>query len=124
MKKINRITIDIDDKKIDSLLKCLKILKRYKFTKELIVKPSATNKGFHAIAWSDKGVTLKKLLKIRRKAGDDKIRCMLDSKSHRQIQVLFTTKTKNKSNLTVDNILMENEVKGEETNVKISVGEI
>lgn len=123
-KLITRITIDIDTKDINDLLKCLKILKKYKFKKDLQVKPSATDKGFHVISWADKGVTLDKLLKIRRKAGDDKIRCMLDKKSNRMIQVLFTKKEKNKTDLAIGNIAMENEVKGEETNVKICIGEI
>jgi len=123
-RKINRITIDIDDKDINSLLKCLKTLKKYHFDNELIVKPSATNKGYHVIAWSKKGYSKDKLLKIRLKAGDDRIRCMLDNKSNRMIQVLFTSKKKGKSKIKIDNIPMEYVVEGEEENVKISVGEI
>ena len=92
--KINRITIDIDDKKIESLLKCLKTLKRYGFTKKVSIHESPSGTGFHVISWSATGVTKKKLLKIRRKAGDDKIRCDLDERSGRQINVLFTKKTK------------------------------
>ncbi len=73
MKKITRITCDLDTRDIKFLIRCLKVFKRYGFTKELTVKLSSSEHGFHAIAWSDKGVPLKKLLKIRRKAGDDSI---------------------------------------------------
>lgn len=123
-RKIMRITIDIDTKNINDLIKCLKTLKKYKFIKDLSVKNSPSNKGFHVVAWSNKGVTLKKLLKIRHKAGDDRIRCMLDSKSHRQIQVLFSEKKKRKSNMVLDDIPLEYETEGIEKNVKISIGEI
>lgn len=124
-RKITRITCDIDTKDINDLIKCLKTFKKYHFSKDLQVKSSPSNKGFHIISWCDKskGVTLKKLLKIRKKAGDDNIRCMLDSKSHRMIQVLFSEKKKQKTGLVVDNIPMEYETAGSEENVKISVGE-
>lgn len=121
--KITRIAIDLDEKDINQLIKCLKTLRNHHFNRELTIKPSATDKGFHITAWTDKGVTLKKLLKIRKKAGDDRIRCMLDSKSHRMIQVLFSEKKKQKSDLVVDDIPMEYEVEGSEINVKVSYGE-
>jgi len=121
--KITRVTCDIDTKNINDIIKCLKTFKKYHFDKELQIKQSPSGRGFHCTCWADKGVTLKKLLKIRKKAGDDRIRIMLDGKSHRQIQVLFTSKKKNKSDLVVDNIPMEYETQGEETNVKISFGE-
>jgi hypothetical protein len=123
-KFITRITIDLDSRNIKDLINCLKTLKKYHFNKELTVRLSPSGHGFHVIAWSDKGVPLKKLLKIRRKAGDDNIRTMLDAKSNRMINVLFTSKKKNKTNLVIDNIPLENEVEGSEENVKISFGEI
>jgi len=123
-KKITRCTCDLDDRSVKSLIHCLKVFKRYGFTEDLTVKLSSSGNGFHAISWSKKGVTLKKLLKIRKKAGDDKIRIMLDSKSHRAIQVLFTKKEKHNSDLVVDDIPMEFETCGEEQNVKVSYGEI
>jgi len=122
--KITRITCDLDDKDINKLIRCLKTFRRYGFTEDLTVKLSSSGNGFHAISWSKKGVTLKKLLKIRKKAGDDKIRIMLDGKSFRAIQVLFTKKEKHKSDLIVDDIPMEFETCGEEQNVKVSYGEI
>lgn len=122
--KITRITCDIDTKSIDDVIRCLKIFRRYGFKKDLTIKQSPSGKGFHVICWSDKGVTLKKLLKIRKKAGDDRIRIMLDGKSHRIIQVLFDYKQKDKSKLMLDDIPMEFEVRGGETNTKISFGEI
>jgi len=124
-KLITRITCDLDTKSIDDLIRCLKVFRRYGFTKDLTVKPSATNKGFHIISWhKDKGFTLEKLLKIRKKAGDDHIRIMLDSKSNRVINVLFTSKTKQKSELKLEGIPIEVEVKGAEENVKISFWEV
>lgn len=124
MSDITRITCDMDTRDIKLLIRCLKVFKRYGFTKELTVKLSSSRRGFHVISWSDKGVPLKKLLKIRKKAGDDNMRCFLDSRSTRMKQVLFDTKTKNKTDLMLDGIPMEYEVKGEETNTKISFGEI
>lgn len=121
---INRITVDLDTRNIKDLVRCLKTLKKYHFDKELTVKLSPSGHGFHVIAWSDKGVPLQKLLKIRRKAGDDSIRIMLDAKSNRMINVLFTSKKKNKTNLVLDGIPLENEVQGSEENTKISFGEI
>jgi len=123
-KLINRITCDLDAREIKPLIRCLKVFKHYGFTKELTVKLSASEHGFHIIAWADKGVPLKKLLKIRRKAGDDGIRIMLDGKSNRMINVLFTSKKKQKTDLVLDGIPLEYEVQGCEENVKISIGEI
>jgi len=95
MDKITRITCDLDTTNISALIRCLKVFRRYKFTEDLTVRKSSSGNGYHVIAWtSTKGRTLKKLIKIRRKAGDDKIRCDLDLKSNRQVQVLFTKKTK------------------------------
>ena len=124
MKKITRCTCDLDTRNIKDLIRCLKTLKKYHFNKDLEIKLSPSKRGYHIISWADKGVPLKKLLKIREKAGDDSIRCFLDSRSTRMKQVLFDTKTKSKTNLMLDGIPMEYEVKGEETNVKISFGEI
>ena len=95
--KIRRITIDLDTRSIDDVIRCLKRLRNAGFTQELTVRMSSSRKGIHVIAWSKKGVSLKKLLKLRCKAGDDRIRCRLDSCSGRQIQVLFTKKTKRTS---------------------------
>jgi len=95
MEKITRVTCDLDTTNISALIRCLKVFRRYKFTEDLLVKKSSSGNGYHVIAWtSNKGRTLKKLIKIRRKAGDDKIRCDLDLKANRQIQVLFTRKKK------------------------------
>lgn len=123
-KVINRITVDLDTRGIKPLIRCLKVLKHYSFVKELTVKVSPSGHGFHVIAWADNGVTLKKLLKIRKKAGDDNIRIMLDAKSNRMINVLFTSKKKQKTNLVLDGIPLEFEVMGSEENIKISIGEV
>ena len=124
-KKISRCTCDLDDRSVKSLIHCLKVFKRYGFVRDLSVNTSPSGKGHHIIAWTDKkGVSRKKLLKIRRKAGDDRIRCWLDSKCTRQMQVLFTTKEKSKTNLKLDNISMENVVQGSEQNTKICFGEL
>jgi len=125
MKKISRCTCDIDDRDIKSLLRCLKVFKRYGFIHDLEVHQSPSGTGFHVIAWKPphQGVSKKKLMKIRRKAGDDRIRMMLDSKANRMGQVLFTQKTKNKANMMLDGIPMEIEVQGTEVNVKVSYGE-
>lgn len=89
---ITRITIDLDTKDIKTLIHCLKTLKRYGFTEDLVVRESASRHGFHVIAWNKYGVSLKKLMKIRRKCFDDEIRIKLDNIQGRQIQVLFTKK--------------------------------
>lgn len=91
---IKRITCDLDTRDINDLIHCLKTFNRYGFNKELTIRDSPTGKGYHIICWSDHGVSKKKLIKIRRKAGDDPIRCDLDERSNRQIQVLFTHKEK------------------------------
>lgn len=125
MKKISRCTCDIDDRDIKSLIRCLKVFKRYGFIHDLEVKPSPSGNGYHVLAWRKphQGVSKKKLLKIRKKAGDDAIRRMLDSKANRMGQVLFTTKKKGKTNMILDDIPMEIEVQGEEINTKVSFGE-
>jgi len=94
MDKITRITCDLDTTDISALIHCLKVFRKYKFVIDLTVRLSSSGNGYHIIAWAVKGRTLKKLIKIRRKAGDDKIRCDLDLKANRQIQVLFTRKKK------------------------------
>lgn len=124
MKNITRITCDLDTREIKPLIHCLKVFKRYGFTKELTVKLSSSEHGFHCIAWSEQGVPLKKLLKIRKKAGDDGIRIMLDGKSNRMINVLFTSKKKQKTDLVLDGIQLEYEVQGSEENTKICFGEV
>jgi len=97
---ITRITIDLDTKDIDDLIQCLKIIRKYGFTQKLTVKDSPSHRGFHVIAWHEgKGYPLHKLVNIRRKAGDDKIRCKLDLMGNRQIQVLFTRKKKERHEL-------------------------
>ena len=100
-KKIGRITCDIDDKNIESLIKCLKAFKKYNFTEDVRVTESPSKKGWHVESWiknwrndEQAGVSLKKLLKIRKNAGDDVIRRDLDEYGDRAIQVLFTTKHK------------------------------
>lgn len=92
--RIKRITCDIDSKDIQKVIKCLKVFKKYGFNKNITVKPSPSGKGYHVVAWSNKGETLDKLIKIRMKAGDDHIRCTLDAIGDRAIQVLFTHKEK------------------------------
>jgi len=124
MKYIRRITVDLDTREIKPLLRCLRVLRHHGFVKELTVHNSPSGKGFHVSAWAKKGVPLNKLLKIRRKAGDDAIRIMLDSKANRMINVLFTNKTKNKTDLILDGIPLEYEVIGSEENTKISYGEV
>lgn len=100
-KKIGRITCDIDDKHIESLIRCLKAFKKYNFTEDVRVTESPSKKGWHVESWiknwrndEQAGVSLKKLLKIRKNAGDDVIRRDLDEYGDRAIQVLFTTKHK------------------------------
>lgn len=94
--RITRITLDLDDRNINHVIKALKVLRRYGFTKKLEINQSPSKRGYHIIAWSQTGVSKKKLIKIRRKAGDDKIRCDLDARSGRQINVLFTNKKKSR----------------------------
>ena len=92
--KITRITCDLDTKDQKMLEHCLKVFKKHGFTENIEIKPSPGGKGYHIIAWSKKGVTLPKLIEIRKNAGDDQIRCNLDLKANRMIQVLFTNKKK------------------------------
>lgn len=102
MKQFTRITIDLDTRGIAPLIRCLKTLRRYHFTHELTVKPSSSGRGFHVKAWSTKGVTLKNLQRIRKKAGDDPMRIRLDEGGNKPIQVLFTHKTKKELNEPLD----------------------
>lgn len=128
-KKISRCTCDLDDRSIKSLIRCLKVFKRHGFTKDLSVNVSPSSKGHHVISWhKSKGVTLKKLIKIRRKAGDDKTRCDLDTwgSGQRMINVLFTGKKRKKlekGDVVFDKQDMQVETCGSEENVKISYGE-
>lgn len=97
MKKenITRCNCDLDTRDISAVITCLKVFKRYGFTKDLVIKDSPSGTGFHCQAWhKGKGVSKKKLLRIRKKAGDDRIRCWLDSRTTRQMGVLFTSKRK------------------------------
>lgn len=95
MEPIQRICIDLDNRDISGLIKCLKILKKHDFTRDLEIKPSNSKTGYHVIAWhTGDGVTKEKLMRIREKAGCDPIQIMLDSRSNRQIQVMFDYKEK------------------------------
>ena len=97
MEPIQRICVDLDTKDIDEVIRCLRLFKRYKFTKDLEIKLSSSKNGYHLISWHDDvGVSKKKLMQIRKKAGCDKIQLMLDSRTGRQIQVLSDTKHKRK----------------------------
>jgi hypothetical protein len=92
--KIKRITIDLDTTEFAALSHCMITLLNYGFGKEINIKKSPSKRGYHITAWSDDGVSLDALIKIRREAGDDSIRCDLDERSGRQIQVLFDYKRK------------------------------
>lgn len=94
MEAIQRICVDLDTRDIDAVIRCLKTFRRYGFVKDLEIKLSSSKKGYHLIAWHDVGVSKKKLMEIRKKAGCDKIQLMLDAKSNRQIQVMFDRKEK------------------------------
>ena len=127
---ITRITCDLDDKSLLKLVKCLIVFWLFGFRKELSVNQSPSKRGFHISCWckKDKGVTLERLIKIRRWAGDDKTRCDLDTwgLGQRMVNVLFTGKkrrTLKKGEVIMDKMSMQLETQGSETNVKISVGE-
>jgi len=128
-KKITRITCDLDDKNIKSLIHCLKVFKRYGFTKDLSVTMSPSKRGFHVISWHrHNGVSLEKLLKIRKKAHDDPTRISLDSwgSGQRMINVLFTHKKRKNlkpGEIAFDEQDMQIETYGGEDNVKVSFGE-
>ena len=127
-KLITRITCDLDTQQIGDLIRCLKTFKKYRFSKDLQINSSPSGRGFHVISWSDKGVTLEKLLKIRKKAKDDLTRISLDSwgSGQRMINVLFTGKKKRKlkkGDVVFDNQDMQVETCGGEENVKVSFGE-
>lgn len=94
--KYKQITIDMDTRELNILLKCLKTLKRYGFTEDLYIGLSPSGKGYHIISWHKTGVSKEKMMKIRKKAGDDKIRIMLDNRTGRQSDVLFSRKIKKK----------------------------
>lgn len=105
---INRITIDLDGSK---RLKKLKFLNKY-FLKQVIkraeeivlpllsnygfeqyeVKISTSGRGLHITAWHSCGYYKDKLIEIRKLAKDDPMRCWLDSRPHRHINVLFNKK--------------------------------
>lgn len=93
--KIERITIDLDTLEQDKLQHCLETLEDNGFTEDTNITISPSGRGYHIIAWHNNGgVPFKKLLEIRRIAGDDKIRVDLDAIGDRAIQVLFTYKMK------------------------------
>jgi len=92
--KYRRITVDLDVLDESELANSLKVLKKYGFNKEITIKISPSGKGFHIIAWNNKGVPFDKLLKIREEAGDDPIRIKFDSMPGREINVLFHKKIK------------------------------
>lgn len=89
---IKRITIDLDTTEFTALSHCMITLLNYGYDNEITIKKSPSKRGYHITAWSDEGVPLDTLIKIRREAGDDTIRCDLDERSGRQIQVLFDYK--------------------------------
>lgn len=91
MIKIKRITVDLDDKKLLSIIRCWSILEVYGFG-DIEFKPSPSNRGFHVTAWHKEGYDIDKLLRIRFIAGDDKARIFLDSFTNRTINILFDTK--------------------------------
>jgi len=87
-----RITVDIDILDEYEVANALKVLKENGFDKKITLRLSPSGKGYHIIAWSDKGVPLRELLKIREQAGDDPARIWFDSMTHREINVLFDNK--------------------------------
>lgn len=105
-----RITIDIDRKKGETKkdleakkTKVLKLLATYPhgnpFDKNVEVRISPSGKGYHVIAWSDKGLYERELNLLRRICGDDTMRIYLDEcGGGRMTEVLFTEKTKVKIN--------------------------
>lgn len=107
MKKyITRITLDIDPplkkllpKRIAVFFskrkwkRAIKVLDKHNFN-NMVSTMSPSGKGFHLTAWHPIGFTKEKLLKIRREAGDDPFRIWLDSRTGRQINVLFQKKEK------------------------------
>lgn len=92
-KKINRIAIDLDTLSLISLSRCILVCWLFGFKEKVTIRYSSSKKGRHFIAWCpfDKSVTFKKLLFIKRLAGDDKYRIKKDSQG-RMIQVLFSEK--------------------------------
>lgn len=104
-----RITVDIDILDEYEVANALKVLKENGFNKKITVKLSPSGKGYHIIAWSDKGVPLRELLKIREEAGDDPARIWFDSMACREINVLFDNK--NYRIITMKQLLNEKEQK-------------
>lgn len=92
--KIKRITIDLDTVEYYVLSHCMVTLFNHGFDTEITIRKSPSKQGYHVIAWSQTGATKEELIRIRREAGDDEIRCELDGRSGRQIQVLFDFKRK------------------------------
>jgi hypothetical protein len=107
-KFIKRLTLDIDGYKklkenllVDFIVQKQlykkakriekKLLFKYKFT-SVESRLSPSGRGLHIIAWHDVGFTKEKILKIRIELGDDVIRVLLDSKTGRDINVLFEKK--------------------------------
>ena len=108
-----RITIDIDpaegltgDEAIKDVeqkkQKALKLLSQYPvcspFCKNVEVRRSPSGRGYHIIAWSDRGLFERELNLLRKIAGDDQMRIYLDEMGERQQEVLFTIKEKVKIN--------------------------
>ena len=92
--KYRRITVDLDILDESELASSLRVLKKYGFNREITIEISPSGKGFHIIAWNNKGVPFDKLLKIREEAGDDPTRIKFDSMPGREINVLFHKKIK------------------------------
>jgi hypothetical protein len=90
--KIRRITIDIDVKHVIPVLRVIIVLKHYGFAK---FELKDTKRGIHIIAWHKEGYYWNRILWIRKLAGDDPKRILIDrSKKKKSIakQVLFTDK--------------------------------
>lgn len=90
---------DVEQKKE----KALELLSRYPicspFNKNVEVRKSPSGRGYHVIAWSDRGLFERELNLLRRIAGDDLLRIYLDEyKTGRMTEVLFTIKDKVKIN--------------------------
>lgn len=105
-RRYRRITVDIDILDEYEIATALKILYKYGFNKNVEVKLSPSGKGYHIIAWRDKGISLKKLLKIRSEAGDDPARIWFDSLAGREINVLFDI-PKRQREITFEQLMKE-----------------
>jgi len=106
MRKYRRITCDLDTLDEAEVAYILRIFAEYGFRDKVSVSLSPSGKGYHIIAWNKKGVSKRKLLKIRKIAGDDETRIKLDSMAKRQINVLFDSKKKRMVN-NMNDILTE-----------------